>query len=136
MAIIYPNSGALWGAGLLRTALAGSEVHLYQASMGIVINPALTLAELEAAEANYTGYAAEAITAFAAPLLNPLGGASIDSGSVQFAIESPYTVPNVIGGGWIQTTGGVLVAAWNYDPTRGLVGAGDGFPVDLFLLFG
>jgi len=134
--IIYPNTGALWGAGLLRTALAASEIHLFRAAMGITINPALTLAELVAAEATYTGYAAEEITTFAAPLLNPLGGASTNSGTVQFQIASPYTVPNVIGGGWIQTAGGVLVAAWDYDPTRTLAGAGDGFPVDLFLLFG
>lgn len=134
--IIYPNTGALWGAGLLRTALATSEIHLFKAGMGVAITPALVLADLEAAEADYTGYAAEEVTAFAAPLLNPLGGASIDSGSVQFAIASPYTDGNVIGGGWIQTSGGVLVAAWDYDPTRSLTGPGDGVPVDLFLLFG
>lgn len=134
--IIYPNAGALWGAGLLKTALALSEIHLFKSGMSIVVNPGLTLAELELAEADYTGYAAEEVTAFSVPLLNPIGGASVNSGSVQFQIAAPYTVGNVIGGGWIQTTGGVLVAAWDYDPTRALVGAGDGFPVDLFLLFG
>lgn len=136
MAIIYPNSGALWGAGLLQTALADAEIHLFQDGMGIIVQPSLTLTDLEAAEADYTGYAMVTVADWLAPLLNPVGGASIDSGVGQFAIASPYTVSNVIGGGWLQTAGGVLVSAWDYSPTRTLAGAGDGFPVDLILVFG
>lgn len=136
MAIIYPNTGALWGAGLLQAELALSEIHLYQAGMGIVLGPSIDLTTLEAAEADYTGYAPMTVTAFEDPLLSQLGGASIDSGVAQFATAAPYTVSNVIGGGWIQTAGGVLVAAWDYNPVRTLAGAGAGLGVDLLLLFG
>lgn len=134
--IAYPNTGMLWGAGLLQTALAGSKIRLFQDGQGINVGPALTLAELEAAECDFTGYTEATIANWLAPLLNPVGGASTDSGSVQFAISAPYTVSNVVGGGWVETAGGVLVAAWNYDPVRPVLGAGDGISVDLFLIFG
>lgn len=136
MAIIYPNSGAMWGAGLLQTALAGSEIHLFQAGMGVVIGPALDKATLVAAECDYTGYASQTVAAFLDPLLSKLGGASIDSGVAQFAITTPFTVPNVVGGGWLEDAAGDLVAVWDYNPNVTLAGAGDGLGADLLLLFG
>lgn len=134
--VIYPNSGVLWGAGLLQTALANAEIHLYQDGMGVVLSNATTLAELAAAEADFTGYAPVTITAWQDPLLNPLGGAGTDSGLHQFAAGAPYTVANVIKGGWIETAGGVLVTAWDYDAPRSISGPGDGVPVDMILVFG
>lgn len=134
--IIYPNAGAILLGTTIRTLLAGSKIRLYKDGAGIVLSRALTLAELEAAEADYTGYTEATITNFQLPLLNPNGGASIDSGVQQFAIESPYTDPNVIKGGWIETAAGSLLAVWDYAEPKSLVGAGDGFPVDVLLLFG
>ena len=134
--ILYPNSGLLWGAGLLKTALANSKIRLFKADAGIILTNATTQAELVAGECDFTGYAAITVAAWNNPLLNPVGGAGIDSGLQQFATANPYTVGNSVGGGWVETAGGVLVAAWNYDPARSCNGAGDGVPVDLILIFG
>lgn len=134
-ALIYPNAGALWLAGIVQTALAASEIHLFQSTMA-ELTPATTLAELQAEEADFTGYAAETIAAWFDPLLNPLGGASIESGLVQFAIAAPYTVPNVVSGWWIEEAGGDLVCAGNFSVDKSLVGAGDGIPMNIELIFG
>ena len=134
-AIIYPNSGALWLAAVVQTALANSEIHLYQTG-SVVLSNTTTLADLTAAEADYTGYAAETIAAWFDPLLNPAGGASIESGLVQFQIASPYTTPNVIQGWWIEDSTGDLVAAGDFAVPKSLMGAGDGIPFNIELIFG
>lgn len=134
-AIIYPNSGALWLAAVVQTALAASVLHLYQAG-SVVLSVATTKTELTAAEADYTGYSDQTITTWFDPLLNPAGGASIESGLKQFAIASPYTVPNTIGGWWIEDSTGALVCAGEFPVPRSLVGAGDGIPMNVELIFG
>lgn len=132
----YPNAGALFIAGKVRTALANCKLRLFKDGMGIVVGPSLTAAQLAAAEADYDGYAAITVAAMTAPLLNPLGGASISTGSQQFAIAAPYAVTNVIGGGWLEDSTGALVMAWSYGEAKPLVGAGDGIPVEQILLYG
>jgi hypothetical protein len=133
--LLYPNVGSLWLAGIVQTALAASEIRLYQT--GSVTLSALTvLADLTAAEADYTGYAAEAVATWFDPLLNPLGGASIESGLVQFQIDAPYTVSNEIQGWWVETAGGTLVCAGDFAVAKSLVGAGDGIPFNVELIFG
>lgn len=134
--ILWMNEGALWGAAILRTALEDAEFHLFKSGEGITINRTLTLAALEAAEADYTGYAAIVITAFGPPILMPGGGAGVNSGSQLFAIASPYSVGNTIGGGWCQSADGDLLFAWNYDPVIGLSGPGQGIPVEQIPVFG
>jgi len=133
--LIYPNAGSLWLAGKVRTALAASEIRLFKAGE-ISLGPTTTLAELVAAEADYTGYGPEAIAAWFPPLLNPLGGSSIESGLVQFDISSPYTVPNVVAGWWIEDSTGALVVAGEFASTKALVGEGDGIPFNVELVFG
>lgn len=134
-AIQYPNAGALWLAGIVQTALAASVLSLYQVG-SITLGPLTTKAELEAAEADYTGYATETITTWFDPLLNALGGASIESGLKQFQIDAPYTVPNTIQGWWIEESGGELVCAGDFTTPKALVGAGDGIPFNVELIFG
>jgi len=133
--LIYPNAGALWLAGVVQTALAASEMKLFQSGT-ITLSPATTLAQLDAVIANYTGYATQTITAWFAPLLNPLGGASIESGLLQFAIAAPYTVPNTIQGWYLVDAGGDLVCAGDFATPKELVGAGDGIPFNVELIFG
>ena len=134
-ALLYPNAGSLWLAEVAQTALANSVLSLYQTG-SVVLSPTTTKAELEAAEADYTGYATQTVTAWMAPLLNPLGGASIDSGLKQFAIASPYTVSNVIQGWWLEDSTGDVVCAGDFASTKPLVGAGDGIPFNVQLVFG
>lgn len=136
MATIWMKSGSLWGAGLMQAALADAEIHLFQAAMGVSINPNLLLATLEAAECDFTGYAPITVATWQDPYLVPGGGAGTSSGSQVFAIATPYTTANVVGGGWVQDAGGVLLFAWSYDPTIPLVGAGDAVPVEQIPVFG
>lgn len=132
----YPNSGALAVAGLVRTALALSELRLFKSDFTPSISS--TLAAFQAAQADYTGYVADgvAITAFFAALLNPAGGASIDSPTVQFAAASPYTVGNVVGGWYLVDAAGTTVYAFGTFQTPIPIGAaGQGFPMNLTLVF-
>jgi hypothetical protein len=136
MATEYMKSGMLWGAGLLQTALADAVIHLFKGGMGIIISDNLQLADLEAAEADFTGYAPITVATWLAPYLMPGGGAGTSTGSKVFAIASPYTVGNSIGGGWIQDADDVLVFAWDYSPAISLVGPGDAVPVEQIVVFG
>jgi hypothetical protein len=132
----YPNAGALFLAGLVRTALAGCKIRLFKDGEGIIVGPALTLAQLEAAEADFTGYAEIVVANMLAPGLNPLGGASITTGTQQFATAAPYTITNMVGGGWLETATGDLLLAWSYGEAKGMIGAGDVIPVEQILLYG
>jgi hypothetical protein len=134
-AILYPNSGALWLAGVVKTALINSVLHLFQ-SGDVTLTPLTTLDELEDAECDYTGYVEQTIAAWLSPLLNPLGGASIESGLKQFSIAAPYTVTNMAGGWWIQDSTAALVCAGEFPTPRPLAGAGDGVPFNVELVFG
>lgn len=133
---LYPNVGALWVALQMQTALAGAALRLFQSGV-VTLTAATVLADLTAEEADYTGYPAggEVIAAWTDPLLNPAGGASIESGLFQFQIAAPYTVPNTIQGWFIVEAGGVLVCAGDFPQTKNLVGAGDGIPFNVELIF-
>jgi hypothetical protein len=133
--MLYPNAGALAIAEAIQTLLAGSDLHLFQ-SGSVSLTPSTTLAELDAVEADFTGYAVITIAAWLDPLLNPLGGASIECGTQQFAIAAPYTVSNVIQGWYLTETGGDLICAGDFPQPVALVGAGDGIPVNVQLVFG
>lgn len=134
--LLYPNSGALWLAALVATALVDSVVSLFQGGGEVPLSGTTTLAELEAVEADYTGYAPIDVAAFLDPLLATAGGATIRSPLMQPMIESPYTTPNTIQGWWLETTGGELVCAGDFPAPKGLVGPGDGIPFIVSLTFG
>lgn len=133
---LYPNVGALWVAAQMQAALAASKLGLFQSGT-ITLQASTTLADITAVEADYTGYVAggQTITTWTDPLLNPAGGASIESGLFQFAIASPYTVPNSIQGWFITETGGELVCAGDFPQPKAMVGAGDGIPFNVELIF-
>ena len=133
--ILYPNAGSIELASVVQAALANSEIHLFQAG-SVTLAPGTTLAELVAAECDFTGYAPATVTAFNDPLLSPFGGAQIGSGTKQFAIDAPYTVSNVVQGWWLEDSGGNLICAGEFPSLISLVGAGDGIPIDVNLVFG
>ena len=132
---VYPNSGSLWLAGVVQTALANSDLKLFQVG-ALVLGPTTTVALLDAEECDYTGYVEQTIVSWFAPLLNPLGGASIESGLHQFAIAAPYTVPNTVQGWYLVDSTGDLVCAGDFATPRELVGEGDGIPFNIELIFG
>ncbi len=131
MAQVFPNEGTQKVADLLKTALALSKLRLFTTVIDSV-GSSTTRVELLAAECDFTGYVAGGveITAFLAPLLAPAGGSSIDWPTVQFAAAAPYTVGNNVGGWWVETAAGVLIACGTF-PGGGIpVGAaGQGFPL-------
>lgn len=141
MAVLYPNSGALFLATNAKTALAASKLRLYKGTTLVPI-PATTLAELEAIEADYSGYTAGGATIanFSAPLLSPSGGASIQSGLVQFAFLSPTPpaepVSNVVGGWFLVDATGKLISIGTFPNGIGMAADGQGIPMNVQLVFG
>jgi len=132
----FPNSASLAIAALVQGELALSKIRLFQDGFSPSVNT--TRAQLIAEEADYTGYAAggETVTAFLPPILNPLGGASIDWPTVQFDAVAPYTVGNVIGGWWLEDAAGAVVYAIGTFAAPIPVGAaGQGFPLSGSLVF-
>lgn len=132
----FPNSGALKVATLLRANLAASSLRLFKSEFVPTVSS--TLAEYAAAEADYTGYpvgGAPLATWFAA-VLNPAGGASIDSPTVQFTTVAPYTVGNLIGG-WFLTNDEdeTVIAAGTFANPIPLGAANQGFPMNVTLVF-
>jgi hypothetical protein len=133
MPVFYPRVGQQWLAGIVRTALAASELALYQSS--ITPNENTTLAELEAAEADYTGYARAAITNFGAVFQTPLG-AGIQSPLTQFQPTDPTTVPNDIGGAFLVDATGDLVTVITFPEVKGMASSLDAIPISEILRFG
>lgn len=132
----FPNAATTWLGLLVQAELALSKLRLWQ-SGEITPSIATTRAQLVAAEADYTGYTAtgEELTAWFAPLANPLGGSSIDSPKEQFAAASPYTVGNLIGGFWVETAAGDLVVIGTFENPIPVGAAGQGFPLSVSLIF-
>lgn len=132
MPAFYPNAGQVWLAGITRTALANSVVSLYQST----ITPSVltTKALLEAAEADYAGYAPLTVANWGAAFLSALGGA-IQMPVQQFQCTGGG-VENVIGGAWVETAGGVLVSIIPLSAVKAMVTATDAIPLSEILRFG
>ena len=133
--LIYPHSASLLIAGVIREYMGNATVHLFKPSAP-VLSAAVTKAQLEAHECDFTGYAPITVGEFTPPLLNPLGGASIQTGTVQFASAPPYTVGNMARGFYVVTNGGDLWACGDFPQPVAFGGAGDGVPLDIQLIYG
>ena len=96
-----------------------------------------TEADFVAAETALVGYPVGGydLTAFAAPLLVPGGGAAALSNLITVVYASGAAVS--IGGYWIESAGNdVLAPAHVFDPPRNLAVVGDGFPIVVQLNYG
>jgi hypothetical protein len=132
---IYPNSSALYIAGLVKTALAGSKLKLYTA-IANPLGPGTVIADFT--EADFDGYALITITNFLAAYLDPAGGASIQSGTQQFNYGPAGTPPvgNTVLGFWLTNAAGALVVAGNFDTPITMNAVGDSIPVNITLNYG
>jgi len=132
----YPNSGALELAEAIQGLMADSVIHLYKAPLSLT--PILTLADCEAQEADYDGYAPKTVTAFNTPYLDPAGGATTASGYDQFnygpAASPPVT--NNIYGLFVTTSEGDLLIVFAFDNPAPMAQVGDSVPVNVLLNFG
>ena len=131
--ILYPNAGAFFIAALLQTALAASKIKLFKS--GLTLTPATTQAELEAVECDFTGYTAGgiAITAWNDPILAPEGGYSIQSPISQWIVGATPT-GNLVGGWWVEETGGGLIVADQFGTPMPMEVTGQGLPVSVRLV--
>lgn len=110
---VRPRETLMTEAAALQTALALSKVRLFKSSFGIPnINTAVT--DLEAAEADFSGYTAggNTVTAFGQPYNDPeSAGVLIVAPTTQFNFVDPDPDPavtNEIGGFWIEDATGNL----------------------------
>lgn len=134
---IYTNEGAHANASRQQTFEALSKVRLFQSGM-VELSPATVKADLEAAEATFSGYPAGgiAITAFLSPILAPEGGYAIQSPTVQFATDDPTTTPNLIGGFWLESAAGAVILATQFNTPVPMQVPGQGLPVSVRQVFG
>lgn len=124
MPTLTTTLGALQLGTYLAADLADAEVHLFQVDV-ISITPNTTLAELEAIEADFTGYAPATVATWIGPMLAPITGAMVQSPTLEFGIDAPYTVPNNIMGWWLQDSlGNLLMIGTPPDPVP-MVGPGN-----------
>jgi hypothetical protein len=130
---LYPNSAALYLAGLVKAALAASHLCLYKA-ISAPLSPSTVIANLT--EADYDGYARKALAAWNNPYLDPAGGASIQSGTQQFDFVAVPLTTNVVIGWYLLNAAGDLVAVGNFDNPIAMTQNGDSIPVNVTLNYG
>lgn len=112
--IVLPNSAMI---DIIKANFIGSTpwvdvaVKLFKGDF--TPSPAMTLAELDAIEADFDGYVAEVLTAlFGNPYVNLAGKISMDAGTTADFNSSGGTTPNDIYGWYMTDDGGtVLIAA-------------------------
>lgn len=130
---LYPNTAALYLAGLVKTALAGSKMCLYKA-ITAPPSPSTVLANIT--EADYDGYAQKTIAAWLNPYIDPAGGASIQSGTQQFDFVSVPLVTNNVLGFFILNAAGLLIALGSFAAPIAMTQTGDSIPVNVTLNYG
>lgn len=134
MANIYTNSGALFLANAVKTALlATSTMHLFKSAF--TPGPTTTLADLAAIEADFEGYAESTIATWLAAFIDPAGGATIIAPTRQFACTGDAT-PNDIYGGWIETAVPGLVCVFTFSEPLPIQDVGNAVNVTVGLNFG
>ncbi len=133
--ILYPNVGAMLLAGIVQEAVAGAFIKLYSA-IAQPLSPSTVKTDFT--EADFSGYEAAEITAWFAPYIDPAGGATIQSGTFQFAYVAPMADPvsNTILGWWLEDADGNLIECGNFPAPITMTRNGDAIPVDLLLNYG
>jgi len=111
------------------------KIRLFQDSLGVP-SVETTIVELEANEADYTGYPAGGfdVETMAPPMGAPGGGVVILSNEVFATFTSGDA--NSIGGYWLEDTAGNVITIFVYDPVRVLAAIPDGWPIVAQLGYG
>jgi hypothetical protein len=131
---VYPTAAELELVNLLKVPFATATINLVNSQLALT--PGLTLAELTAIEATFTGYAAITLTAIPAAYYDQRnGGISQAIPLSQFNTASPYTIGNDIWGGWMQDAAGNLLMAWQTSAAWAMSGVGDSLPLQIVLNF-
>lgn len=129
-----PLSGCLANATEMQAALAESVLHLFQSTF--TPTPSNILSDYTAAEATYTGYEAQTMTAWLAPLLAPGTGFMINSPEVQFSTgDTDPETPNTVGGCYLVDSAGALRITVIFTSPIPFQLAYQGLPINLVYLF-
>jgi len=134
--VLYPNSSCLDIMGLIRTDLATCKVHLFKED--IIPTMSTILSDLEAAEADFGGYAAIAVTALLPSYIDPLGGAACQIATVQFDADGTLT-GNICYGFWVDVGASPntkLRLVGRFEQGVPMGSAGDALPLDIKFSFG
>jgi len=129
----FPLEGCRESATEMQTVLASSVLHLFQDSLDP--DPSTPLADYTAAEADFTGYAAETLTAWNTPILAPGTGYMIGSPLVQFEVGAAPSVTNVINGCYLVDAAGDLRMVVIFTSPIPMQLDGQGLPINLVWLF-
>lgn len=127
--ILFPAASALFQAGLIQAALAGSAIRLFK--QGVECSFRTDLSELLAAECDFDGYPAGGIVGnWSNPTFGPGTTAVTNSPNAQFSVAGGGPGNwNIAGGFFITTAGGVLFACGNFPEPIPMQVVGAGFPV-------
>lgn len=115
-------NGALVEATAAQARMANSVMHLFK--QGFIPAPTSVLADFQAQEADFDGYAAKTIATFADPVLAGTGYMTYGPAQTFAWSHVADDVGNQIGGHWLETAGGELIGYTVYDPTIPVQGAG------------
>lgn len=127
------STGSLLEAQAAVTRLAESVIHLLGSAVGLTKNS--TLAQLEALEATYDGYAPITMATWNAPILGATSGWLIYGPQVSFLYDFSVGIQNAIAGYWVETAGGVAVDLVLYATTVPMGANGQALvitPVEVF----
>lgn len=134
--LFYPLDATRVCAQERQAAYAASQIRLYQSTL--VPTETTTLAELIAAECDYDGYVAQALTPWFAPILAPGSGYMTASPLVQFAyVDGVPRQSNLVGGAFLVDSGGDLRMVLALSPAEYVTMAinGQGFDVNIADVF-
>ncbi len=92
----FPQEATRQLADELGTRLVNCQMMLFKS--GFVPSTLTELADIEAQEADYTGYARVTIAAWGNPIDSDVGGAQITAPTVQFSLAADPALGNTIGG--------------------------------------
>lgn len=94
------------------TLLTGAMLKLYQSSF--MPGQSNVIADFTAAEADFNGYAAVALTW--SPVAIGVDGNFVIESNRAFFQATDALAPNQIGGCWVETAGGDLIGFFQFDP--------------------
>lgn len=125
----YTDASAIDTANVVSPAENG-KIRLFKASF--VPTSANVAADFVAHEADFTGYPAGgiALTDPEVPTLIGPGVAAFSMGAYTFVSGTPYTVSNVIGGYWTETSDGAVVGYYTFPQSVTIGGLGSGVVCD------
>lgn len=116
---VISDGGQVFSLGLLRTALLAAKLKLYQSTF--TPTRSSLIADFNAAEADFTGYAAATIVWSAVGI--DAGNNARSTGSRAFYQATDAVTPNVIGGCWLEDSTGVLVGYYPFTAPVGIPAA-------------